>query len=103
MAELNLKLEVDCLSPAAVRVLIAEDFPRFRQFICSMLAGRSDLRIIEEVSDGVQAVQKAAELKPDLILLDIGASEDEWHGGCTTDSCAGARIQDNFLESGVLR
>ena len=72
MAELNLKLEVDCLSPAAVRVLIAEDFPLFRQSVCSMLAGRSDLRIIEEVSDGVQAVQKAAELKPDLILLDIG-------------------------------
>ena len=72
MAELNLKLEVDYLSAAAVRVLIAEDFPLFRQFVCSMLAGRSDLRIIEEVSDGVEAVQKAAELKPDLILLDIG-------------------------------
>ena len=72
MAELNLKLQVDCLSPAAVRVLIAEDFPPFRQFVCSMLAERSDLRIIEEVSDGVEAVQEAAELKPDLILLDIG-------------------------------
>jgi DNA-binding NarL/FixJ family response regulator len=69
---LNLKLEVDCLNSAAVRVLIAEDFPLFRRFVCSMLAGRSDLRIIEEVSDGVKAVQKAAELKPDLILLDIG-------------------------------
>ena len=72
MAELNLKLQVDCFSPAAVRVLIAEDFPPFRQFVCSMLAGKSDLRIIEEVSDGVEAVQKPAELKPDLILLDIG-------------------------------
>jgi len=72
MAELSLKLEVDYLSPVAVRVLIVEDFPLFRQFVCSMLAGRSDLRIIEEVSDGVEAVQKAAELKPDLILLDIG-------------------------------
>ena len=72
MAELNLKLQVDCLSPAAVRVLIAEDFPPFRQFVCSMLAERNDLRIIEKVSDGVEAVQKAAELKPDLILLDIG-------------------------------
>ena len=104
MAELNLKLEVDYLSPAAVRVLIAEDFPLFRQFVCSMLAGRSDLRIIEEVSDGVEAVQKAAELKPDLILLDIGLpTMNEWYRGCTTDSCTGARIQDNFLESGVLR
>ena len=72
MADLNLKVQVDCLSAAAVRVLIAEDFPPFRQFVRSMLAERSDLRIIEEVSDGVEAVQKAAELKPDLILLDIG-------------------------------
>lgn len=71
MAELNLKLEVDGLNPV-VRVLIAEDFAPFRRFVCSMLAGRSDLRIIEEASDGVEAVQKAAELKPDLILLDIG-------------------------------
>jgi DNA-binding NarL/FixJ family response regulator len=71
MAELNLKLEVDGLNPA-VRVLIAEDFPPFRRFVCSKLAGRSDLRIIEEASDGVEAVQKATELKPDLMLLDIG-------------------------------
>jgi DNA-binding NarL/FixJ family response regulator len=72
MAELNLKLEVDCRRPAAVRVLIVEDFPPFRQFVCSKLAERSDLRIIGEVSDGVDAVQRAVELKPDLILLDIG-------------------------------
>jgi len=72
MADLNLKVQVDCLSPAAVRVLLAEDFLPFRQFVCSMLAERSDLRIIEEVSDGLEVVQKAAELKPDLILLDIG-------------------------------
>jgi DNA-binding NarL/FixJ family response regulator len=54
------------------RVLIVEDFPPFRQFICSMLRERLDLRVIAEVSDGPEAVQKAAELKPDLILLDIG-------------------------------
>jgi two-component system nitrate/nitrite response regulator NarL len=57
---------------AAARVLIVEDFPAFRRFICSTLSGRSDLRVIAEVSDGLEAVQKAAKLKPDLILLDIG-------------------------------
>jgi DNA-binding NarL/FixJ family response regulator len=54
------------------RILIVEDFPDFRRFICSMLGKSLDLRVIAEVSDGLEAVQRAAELKPDLILLDIG-------------------------------
>ena len=54
------------------RVLIVEDFPAFRRFICSTLGKSLDLRVIAEVSDGLEAVQRAAELKPDLILLDIG-------------------------------
>ncbi len=57
---------------AAARVLVVEDFPAFRRFICSTLSRRSDLRVIAEVSDGLEAVQKVAKLKPDLILLDIG-------------------------------
>jgi DNA-binding NarL/FixJ family response regulator len=54
------------------RILIVEDFPHFRRFICSTLADRLDLRVVAEASDGLEAVQKAVELKPDLILLDIG-------------------------------
>jgi DNA-binding NarL/FixJ family response regulator len=57
---------------SSLRVLVVEDFAPFRQFICSTLAKRCDLQIICEVSDGLEAVQKADELKPDLILLDIG-------------------------------
>lgn len=53
-------------------VLIVEDFTPFRHFIRSTLAIREDLKVIGEVSDGQEAVEKAAELKPDLILLDIG-------------------------------
>jgi len=57
---------------SVVRVLIVEDFLPFRRFICSTLGERPGLRVIAEVSDGLEAVQKAAESKPDLILLDIG-------------------------------
>ena len=57
---------------AAVRVLVVEDFAAFRQFICLTLGKSSDLRVIGELSDGLEAVQKAVELKPDLILMDIG-------------------------------
>ena len=55
-----------------VRVLVVEDFVPFRQFILSMLASMPDLRVIGEVSDGLEAVHKSAEQQPDLILLDIG-------------------------------
>jgi DNA-binding NarL/FixJ family response regulator len=72
MGELNLKPEGLLGSSAEIRVLIAEDFPAFRQFVCSTLTKRPDLQVIGEVSDGLEAVQKAVELKPDLILLDIG-------------------------------
>jgi DNA-binding NarL/FixJ family response regulator len=57
---------------ATVRVLVVEDFEPFRRFISSTLEKRRDLQIICEVSDGLEAVKKAEELKPDLILMDIG-------------------------------
>jgi len=55
-----------------IRVLVVEDFAPFRQFISSTLEKRRELQVICAVSDGLEAVQKAEELKPDLILLDIG-------------------------------
>ena len=38
----------------------------------SILADRPELRVVAETSDGLEAIQKAEEVKPDLILLDIG-------------------------------
>ncbi len=55
-----------------VRLLVVDDFGPFLQFISSMLARRTDLQIVCEVSNGEEAVRKATELKPDLILLDVG-------------------------------
>ena len=55
-----------------IRVLVVEDFEPFRRFICSTLEKKSELQVVCEVSDGLEAVQKAEELQPDLILLDIG-------------------------------
>jgi DNA-binding NarL/FixJ family response regulator len=49
-----------------------EDFEPFRQFIVSTLKKNPELQIICEVADGLEAVQKAEEMQPDLILLDIG-------------------------------
>jgi DNA-binding NarL/FixJ family response regulator len=57
---------------STIRILVVEDFAPFRKFICSTLGKNPGLQIIGEGSDGQDAVQKAAELKPDLILLNIG-------------------------------
>ncbi|MFZ1008727.1 MAG: response regulator transcription factor, partial [Candidatus Sulfotelmatobacter sp.] len=40
--------------------------------ICSILRTRPELHVVAEAGDGLEAVQKAQELQPDLILLDIG-------------------------------
>src|SRR6478672_8700488 len=55
-----------------LRVLVVEDFVPYRRFISSTLASVRGLQVIDEVSDGLEAVQKAVEMQPDLILLDIG-------------------------------
>jgi DNA-binding NarL/FixJ family response regulator len=57
---------------ASIRILVVEDFEPFRRLIRSMLQEETGLQIIDEVADGLEAVQKAEELHPDLILLDIG-------------------------------
>jgi len=60
------------MANAVVRVLVVDDYEPFRQFLRSNLQQRPELQIIGEASDGLEAVQKAEELRPDLVLLDIG-------------------------------
>src|SRR5579863_2131726 len=59
-------------SPAFVRVLIVEDHDPYREFLSSVIRKRPEFRVISQAADGVQAVRIAEELRPDLILLDIG-------------------------------
>ena len=58
------------METSSIRVLVVEDSENFRKFICSTLAER--MKIVGEETDGLQALQKAGKLRPDLILLDIG-------------------------------
>lgn|SRR5690242_433640 len=55
-----------------VRILVVDDFEPWRRFISTAVEQEPQLLLIGEVSDGLEAVQKSKELKPDLILLDIG-------------------------------
>jgi DNA-binding NarL/FixJ family response regulator len=51
---------------------VVEDFAPWRRFVIAKLSENHDMRIVGVVSDGLEAVLKAAELQPDLILLDVG-------------------------------
>lgn len=71
-ADFGVQIRGDYLATSSARVLVVDDFEPFRRVVASILQKRPELQIICEVSDGLEAVQKAEELQPDLILLDIG-------------------------------
>ena len=54
------------------RVLVVEDHEWWRRYLSSALESATQWEIVGAVSDGIEAVQKARDLKPDVILLDIG-------------------------------
>jgi DNA-binding NarL/FixJ family response regulator len=74
------------------RVLVVDDFPAWRIRICSLLESMPELEVVGHAFDGLEAVQKAAELKPDLILLDIGLP-----------SINGIEAASRMLEDGACR
>jgi DNA-binding NarL/FixJ family response regulator len=58
------------LSP--IRILVADDFEGWRRQVRLLLQPRPEWQVIAEALDGPEAIQKAEELKPDLVVLDIG-------------------------------
>jgi DNA-binding NarL/FixJ family response regulator len=53
-------------------ILITDDYADWRLQVRSVLQARPEWQVISEASDGLEAVEKAQAVKPDLILLDIG-------------------------------
>lgn len=54
-----------------VRVLLVDDHVMVRRGIKSLLDGHDSLRVIGEASDGEQAVELTAQLRPDVVLMDV--------------------------------
>jgi DNA-binding NarL/FixJ family response regulator len=58
-----------------VRILVVDDFAAWRRTIASIIAEDPGLEVIEEASDGLEAVEKCQQLQPDLVVLDVGLPE----------------------------
>ena len=54
-----------------VRIVVADDQEVVRKRVVATLMSRGDLQVCAEASNGQEAIEKAKELKPDLVILDI--------------------------------
>jgi NarL family two-component system response regulator LiaR len=54
-----------------IRVLVVEDHAVVREGLCSLLTARYGVEVIGQAADGLEAVEKAGALKPDVILMDL--------------------------------
>jgi len=59
----------------AIKILIADDHPVVREGLFAMLSREVDFDVIGEAKDGVEAVNKAKELSPDVVLMDLRMPE----------------------------
>jgi DNA-binding NarL/FixJ family response regulator len=57
--------------PESLRVVICDDHALFRRGLEMVLENEPDIEVVGEATDGIQAVEKAQELMPDVILMDV--------------------------------
>lgn len=60
------------MQASPVRVLVVDDFAPWQIFVERYLGTHPNMRVIGFAADGLEAVRRAEELLPDLILLDVG-------------------------------
>jgi DNA-binding NarL/FixJ family response regulator len=60
---------------APIRLLTVDDHPMLREGIAAVIEGQPDMEIVGEASNGVEAVERFDQLKPDVTLMDLQMPE----------------------------
>jgi len=58
-----------------IKILIADDHPVVREGLISMIKREPDFKVVGEAANGIEAVNKTKELKPDVVLMDLRMPE----------------------------
>lgn len=72
LSELELLTGGGCLGKSTFRVLVVDDYEPWRSLVSKAVQEIPELELAGEAADGLEAIQIAEQLQPDLILLDIG-------------------------------
>jgi DNA-binding NarL/FixJ family response regulator len=78
-----------------VRILVVDDHPVVRQGLRALISSRPEWEIIDEAEDGIQAVERADRLQPDVVVLDVSMPKMDGLEACR-------RILRNAPKSEVL-
>jgi len=70
--------------PDPIRVLIVDDHALFRRGLEMVLAEEPDIELVGEASDGAEAVERAGEALPDVVLMDIRMPKSSGIEACRT-------------------
>src|SRR4051812_46408317 len=67
-----------------IRVLVVDDHALFRRGLEIVLAAEEDIQVVGEAGDGAEAVDKAADLLPDIVLMDVRMPKRGGIEACTS-------------------
>ena len=74
-----------------IRVLVADDFELVREGIGNALAGHAEIEVVGHAADGLEAIELARRLRPDVLVLDLRMSS---HGGMEALDVCRAELPD---------
>jgi Response regulator containing a CheY-like receiver domain and an HTH DNA-binding domain len=82
-----------------IRILIADDFKDWRRQVLLLFQERPEWQVIAEAADGTEAIQRAEELKPDLILAGHRSPKTEWNRSRAADTTTLLQLQNSLPKS----
>jgi DNA-binding NarL/FixJ family response regulator len=89
--------------PRPVRILIADDHPIFREGLRRLLETEPGFTVVGEASDGVEAMERIHELKPDILLLDLLMQRMDGIGVLRALAAEGHETRVIVLTAGIER
>jgi DNA-binding NarL/FixJ family response regulator len=91
----------------AFRILLADDHPVFRMGVNSLIRSHQEWQVCGEAADGRELITKCAQLRPDLLILDICMpnlyAEAQWRRGGNAHSKTQAGTEDHGSHHGGVR